>query len=420
MQSHLSRQNAPLLWRQTTKRISGPVSLHVFHDVGRTGNTLYLMGDFHESLANSCAACTLPDCESVVKMIADFMARETGLQIDFYQEIPFKDKTQTFAQIKKHTEDVRGYLDGEDTFRDVYLQFRDSFYKRSGPSHVRFHYADIRDEQNVFSLTNFTMLLMDCVASLFDTTTKSDTFDKACKFMLLIMYFLDHLSDRDKYRRFMQIYLYDDNYYNNVNKLFNSSLAKFVNKILRRPSAFDELFHKDTQTSLPGHPNIHRVRKQMLKLPLKQQAAIQLFFDDSLEAMLSRHADFNEVVRRFQRLLPGSVFAQGPTACKAWIAQLHTLDKDMILKLAESLSFLFLHSCVLLMDTYLMARMLHYTNAEKPMDVGIIFAGNFHVENYLTFLTKYMHLKPDDSIPVHLLGKQGPNRCLAVSRGIAA
>jgi hypothetical protein len=67
-----------------------------------------------------------------------------------------------------------------------------------------------------------------------------------------------------------------------------------------------------------------------------------------------------------------------------------------------------------------MARMLHYTNAEKPMDVGIIFAGNFHVENYLTFLTKYMHLKPDDSIPVHLLGKQGPNRCLAVSTGNAA
>ena len=409
-------QHTPSLWRQTTKKISGPVSLHVFHDVGRPGNTLYLMGDFHESLANSCTACTLPDCESVVKMIADFMARETGLQIDFFQEIPFKDKKQTFAQIRKHTEDIRGYLDGKDTFRDVYLQFRDSFYKRSGPSHVRFHYADIRDEQNVFSLTNFTMLLMDCVAALFEEQSNSDQFVRSCRFMLLISYFLNHLADHSKYRRFMQIYLYNDEYYHSVDKLFNTSLAKFVNRILHRPSAFDELFHKDTQTSLPGHNNIHRVRKQMLKLPLKQQAAVQLFFDDSLEAMMSRHADYDEVVKRFQHLLPASVFAQGPTVSKTYIAQLHTLDKDMILKLAESLSFLFLHSCVLLMDTYLMARMLYSTSSEKPMDVGIIFAGNFHIENYLTFLTKYMHLKPDNSVPVHLLGKQGPNRCLHVSR----
>lgn len=407
----------PTLWKPRTGSVSGPVAMYEYRNVGRPGMTLHLIGDFHQSLQNACRPCKYPGCEFVVTMLNNFMKRHTDLQIDFYQELPYKHKDQTLEQIEAHAENVRGYLDAPDAFRQVYLRFRDSFYGKRGPGHVRFHYADIRDEQNVFSLTNFTLQLLERVTGMFarPDSKRQDSFEAGHEtwlFMRLFMFFVQRLGDRASLQRFMEVYVDADNYYDTVDRMFHSRLSKFLGRLLRRQDSFKMLFSSSAQTDAPGHPRVHRVRKQLLKLPPPLRDTVRRYYGDTLRRVLDRHPQYPAAAALYSRCFPAKAM-ETEARFRAAVASVTLADARALVDFATDLSVLFLHLSVLLMDTYLIARMLHHAvGAEHRTDVAIVFAGNAHVDNYRRFLRDYMHARPVRAVPLRMRRDRTPIRCL--------
>jgi hypothetical protein len=361
------------------RMISGPVSVHVF-DLEREGarppNRLYLFGDEHFSYDNLCSPCVSTEgCTSIVAFIrsAAKAAEAAGVSLDVFMEMPYvmpkggvrkalltemdqlmaKDpgpKVQGVQAIINRVLGVNPVYTG--VFSLLYKEYRDRLYdddlkKTATDSLVRFHYCDARWEPHVRKLLQSRASWLS-----------------------------EHVPTVEKLQALLHGFLFSRDFAGDVRRVFG-------NLDLIDPNALSVLSKEQGGMGLP----VHKIAKQFLRL---QDGPVKLAVQQYLEDRVSEVA---QVLR--DDVGYGMVPTQDDNeAIPGWlqyIRQVNARTHEQNLAITMELGV-----WVLLMDAYLLCRLLRFATQRPDTDGGtsIVYVGDAHAEYYVRLLRDYMRIAP--------------------------
>jgi hypothetical protein len=326
-----------------TTSISGPVSIHTFH-LPIHDHEIIVFGDQHFSYDNLCAnPCNKPECELITAFIQRYVknAKKTGKTLDVYVELPYvpKDLVRKSAQISKIEDSTRNNVASLEDFMDE---------------------SDGREKEQQQRLGIIGHIFKVFGKHLYDEETKMIGNASNVRF---------HYADARFEKNTLMLIPTD------VDRLV-SSLDWDGSRLVRVLAAM--IFGTDFGLSLPIEERrlvfpaslstwrgrtVHKIAKQFLKLPagmLKDR--LRLYLD-----------------MRVNRVVP-------------WVRQLRNCSRSD----PESCKEIVIYIRSVLMDAYLLSRMIYYaTQKQASKGVSIIYVGHAHAMEIVTFLREYAQMPPE-------------------------
>ncbi len=390
----------------STRVLSGPVSVHVF-DVpvaGGSVNRIYVLGDEHHSYDNMCSPCTdVAGCATVTEFVRRRLdlARSRGTALDAYMEMPYvlpsgptrdalismwdglmKRDEGASSAARGGNKKSRGLLDrliGNNpfyvgVFSRLYKEFGGEFYgepvkhTRDG---ARFHYCDARHEPNVSAF-------MGMSPAVFHT----------------------HVASINAMRGFMHAFVYGLDFPADMARIFG---APTTQKLVVREAL---------SSVLPGGPRVvHKIAKQFHRLtdgPAKTAAKAYLDarIEDTLD-ILRHDLGFDAGAHMYAAPHKG---AAPHTAYEPWLPMLRSWHRryyDVAFELCMRLGVR-----VVLMDAYLVCRMLRFSVQAGRGGESIVYVGDAHAEFYVRMLTEHMGLSPSVCVARSAAPTGGSRRCV--------
>jgi hypothetical protein len=355
-----------------TTRISGP-GAYFAYQLPVSRHTLYLFGDFHFSYANQCARCdTDAACKSIVQFIelARRDATANGTTLDVYMEFPYvpaagRLRDQVLADVHeffmRDRVNVLTRLFGKQPeyigiFSLLYRQFSQDLYGPKAPGQTqRFHYSDARQEGNVVRLL----------------TPHSDRW---------IRMFHRRVPDVRTFRRVLNAFT--------LGHLSKRSFQEEMGSIFGGEAVVDE--RTLTSRRPGGRKVLHKIAKQVAKLPADLRAKVEAYVGEKLDALC-------RVLDEDLRYADGVRFLSSNDEVDDPDDEEITYIRASRLVHYVSIFTIFMTSVVktIMMDVYLLARMLYYaTLPSAERGTSIVYAGAFHTGVYADFLSRYLKLKP--------------------------
>ncbi len=286
-------------------KVSGPTSVAIYR-IGE--KKLFLFGCRHTDIKGLCPKCsTTKNCMFITDFITSIKNSDVFIESAWVEEGSKEYLTKDSPSSVLHT--LRNY-------------YYDNMYKHQEEPSMRFHYADIRFENRLWPLTKV----------IFDFINVSDDID-----VKLIYYF----KDAKLLKQFASIVMKSDSYEQSIREKFGGEVADKLLSTFFVPSTSDKIGSK-----------VHRIRKQLLKLPKTTQRQLLRYHKDMLSQIISEY-DLTD------KQVPSIIF-------------------DGILPMLTHL-----------MDMYLLSRMLFYLNNKETMN-AITYTGAMHTEHYSIFFNKYM------------------------------
>lgn len=310
-------------------RISGPQYISIF----QTKNiNIILLGDEHFSNAETCNEC---ENDSKCTTILDVLKRlKKSNPMDIFLESPVVLKKYR-SKLKKiiKTSNKKGWLS------HVTKQYVNSLYghEKKDSKGLRVHYGDIRLHPSLYPLQLLTSIL--------EEKTKDDV-----KIALSI---IDDFKGKTYFKRYFDACIKRDNYPAEMEKLFGERSHLY--------------WYEDELTSFNGK-QVHRIRKQILKLPSQLQRRLLRYYEDESRDIMEDYYMFTYKDSRREFI---------------------ETDGDYDLEAGFIIREGIFKWYMLLMDIYMLARMLHYIQLGTQKNV-VCFAGTYHAYNYNLFFTKYM------------------------------
>lgn len=287
-------------------KISGPVSVGVFKLYKKH---IFLLGDRHTIPKGLCRPCTIPKkCFSVTNFIDSLQ------NVDIFIEDGWldADTKEVMKNAPSSSESVLHIV------RSKYSYFLYGFQVQPNK---RFHYGDIRFERTLWPLTEL------CLSHQTQPLHKINEDELVLQF-----------RDAKYLKQFADILVKSDDYKKSITTLFPETIAQ-------------RLLSSNPVGSKKQTSKIHRIRKQILKLPKNIQQRLLVFHNDRCREIIKNYnTNGNEFYVIFDSILP-----------------------------------MLTH----LMDMYLLARLLHYIKKKDTKHV-VTYTGTMHTNNYIMFFTKYM------------------------------
>lgn len=290
-------------------KVSGPVSIGIFSLYNKK---VFLFGDIHTNQKGLCRKCIK---SNNCLFITDFIdGLENG---DVFIESSWLDDDN--KQLMKNAPPS-----SESVLDIVRTKYNDYLYGFKVEPNKRFHYADIRDHRTFWPLRKLILYLEHGVYDKFNIND-----------MKLIQLF----ADVAVLQKFADVVVKSDDYVKSIKVLFNATIAE---TFLSNP------FNSNKQIA-----KVHRIRKQILKLPKIHQQKLLQFHKDR---------------------------------CRELIKKYEQIDKsNFILVILDGILPILTH----LMDMYLLSRVLYYIKKKDSKNI-VTYTGKTHTEHYITFFTKYM------------------------------
>lgn len=365
---------------RSVRRISGPVSYHIFQYAINL-NTIFLFGDVHFSHNNQCIECHRDkSCFHIVDAVKYFEedAHRRNTTFDVLMEFPFvsgkgPDRDQFLAKLDQHfiknskssaASRMLLRLFGKSTqyigiFSSLYKHFAHRFYYHPpGHNQIRFHYADARFEYNVrrfFSPVSVKWIYM------FHNSIKSIT----------------------QFRRLLEVFL-----------IGYRSRRSFQDQISEIFGPDHPPLNQSLSSKRPGGPKtLHKIAKQVYKLPPDLRAKVEAFISDKLDnicAILSEDIQYEDGIRLLNIKHASRDRAGLQDGTLAYI-RAYRLKHYM----AFFSIFMELITQTVMMDVYLLARLLF--NASRPESahgVTLVYAGDYHISVYADFFNRYLNMQP--------------------------
>ena len=354
------------------KRISGPASYFVFEMPGSM-NTIYMFGDYHFSYKNQCVDC---DADSTCKKIADFIdlsladSAKHGTPVDVYMEFPYvvaegeaRDRVLTRVNevfLKDGRENVKTVLSkifGKTPeyigiFSILYKRFSENFYNHRSLSreNQRFHYADARFEFNVKRFL-------------------SPSSEK------WIQMFHRRVPDVKTFRRVLEAFVlghYTSSFQDEMQDVFGTEIEVFERSL--------------TSKKKGGKKTLHKISKQVYKLPPAIRAKVESYVNEKLDGLC-------DVLKEDLRYEDGvRLMTADPDSMDLRDGTLTFIRASRLVNYVGIFTFFMeLIAQTVMMDVYLLSRMLFYANKGTEGNT-IVYAGDYHIGVYADFMSRHMKL----------------------------
>lgn len=402
------------------EKISGPVSAHVFELLtpGSKKLAVYLFGDVHFSYDNQCDHCSMSKgCFGVVDFIERVAldAEASGKSLDVFFELPYVPanpglrthaRSWIDAYFSKNASvgtafgNALAKLFGRSPqylgiFSKLYRKFgrqaydhmfiRDKGKSSKKETGARFHYADARLEPNAMSI----IMPMQ-------------------KPMEWIIDFHKKVNNTAKLGQLLSAFIFSKNFAQDVKALWGPQ-APLVEAAL-------------STITLDGTPHkVHKIAKQYHKLPANLKPSVTKYLKDRIsraEHFLSNYCNYNQGVK----MLTGDALGElASLKCPSH-------EMDMFREILSQRTNNYIHeidfsimfvACTLLMDAYLLCRMLYYLHRANTEDgsCAIVYAGDAHIQHYADYFVNYMGLSPALCSPLTEGMEEGDVvRCVDVSK----
>lgn len=357
-------------------RISGPASFFAFELPG-SKHGVYLFGDYHFSYANQCKECDRDaSCKTIVDVIelARRDAASNGTTLDVYMEFPYvaaggEMRQQLLARVdelfmrdgKAGEGKVMSRLFGKQPeyvgiFSLLYRRFAREFYgaKQAGQAQ-RFHYSDARYEVNVKRFLS----------------PRSERW---------IEQFHARVPDVKTFRRLLEAFVLGHtcprSFQEEMSAIFGGAIEPYEPSLTsKRPG---------------GRRGLHKISKQVYKLPPALRAKVEAFIGEKLDGIcqaLELELRYADGVRYLTGKNDGY---DDRDATLAYIRASRLVNYTGLFTI-----FMELVTQTIMMDVYLLARMLHFASQDSARwGASIVYAGDFHVGVYADFMARYLKLKP--------------------------
>lgn len=376
--------------------LSGPVSFVSFEHEGRK---FYFFGDEHFDKVGNCEnkykgekipCLSIENHESKKKVCYDFVyflkklfeinEEHNEEYIDFYMETPFQ---RRFMRRGK-AEDLDYLASLEKTFKNCFRRSKTKCkFKKT-----RFHYIDFRlkDPKNITSVNYIPVKFIYSIKKQFERkdTTKSKLYDKIQFYKI----FTNRLLKKSINQKLIQSY-FSDNFISTLNQVF-----KKVTKGLTQ---------KKFKTYLRNVKKIFKEASEYYKI--RNGKKIHLI-QSQLNALEKENVKFKNrkiapLIKRFVlQNYKNKIDIQSLT--KVWKEYIDKfLSNDSYTKqLEEYIVGSFIEMDAHPFDAYLLGRMFRTFQFTKraehiPSKVVVVYAGNYHIQNYVNFFTKELGLKPE-------------------------
>jgi hypothetical protein len=304
-------------------KISGPVSVGV---VSLYDKQIFLFGDIHTMSKGLCPKCTE---DKKCFYLTEFIDSLKNVDV-FIEEGWFDADTKYLMKNAPSS--------SESVLHNVRAKYKDYLYGFKVQPNKRFHYTDIRQERTLFPLTR---LVLYFEFKDIQNITEDD--------LTLALQF----TDAKYLQKFVDIIVRSDDYTKSIKSLFNAPIAK-------------RFFLSNPFSSNKQNSKIHRIRKQILKLPKTQQQKLLRFHKDRC---LDITNSYNQILSKCNKVIDNSV---------DFVDLIVKIINDGILPMLTHL-----------MDMYLLARLLYYVKKKDTKQI-LTYTGSMHTDNYVTFFTKYM------------------------------
>ena len=364
-------------------QVSGPVSATFFElpaASGKNSHQVMIFGDVHFSNANMCTPCKLRDgCASIVELIDQYVvqAKAEGTSLDVFLELPFvpakaSQRARAVDTVVKllgkapppgglHGKLVRLTEVGDNTryvglLGNLLARFKNDLYHdgdmartdstRAKSTHiggVRFHYADIRYDANIRRLL---------------PSQKP-------------MAMQDQVNTSDAFRALLQAFLFGQDFVADVNACCRDA----------------KVFPGSLSTLKPNGPRVHRVAKQFHRLPEGTvKNAVRAYLATRIEEIVSimRHdVGYDGGKHTLRRATPSAA------GYEPWLSKVRAVHAEYHAFAYHDAMHLGVY--VLLMDAYLLCRMLRFA---APRGVTIVYAGDAHADFLSCFFRDFLELQP--------------------------
>ena len=292
-------------------KIGGPISVAVLKIKNKR---LYIFGCLHTDNKGLCRECTKQNnCMYIT---------------DFIDNLEYSDVFIESAWVAKESLNMVEKQSPSSVLHTIRGKYYDNLYKQKQHPNIRFHYADIRFENNSWVLTK---IVLDYSSNNFESSKLDD----------IQWYLLKEFRKAKNLKKLADIVVKSDNYKESIQENFSKKTSKILLSSEFAPNA-----------SGKSNEGVHRVRKQLLKLTQKEQ-----------RELLRYHKDM----------------------CKEIIGKYNKTNKSIFDIIINGILPIMTH----LMDMYLLGRMLYYIKKKETRNI-VTYTGQTHAKHYETFITKYM------------------------------
>jgi hypothetical protein len=308
-------------------RVSGPHKVSVYN----VHNTkVALLGDIHFSKQGSCNKCdTKKSCNTVVQLLDNLQE-----PFDIFLEALYTDEHG------KKSAKQRVDKDTEDWLSDTIKHFKDELYEKHNTSQrKRVHYADIRSHDS-FSF-------LELIPQVF-TQEKEDNF-----LLMLALSIIRDFKTNYSIKRFIDACIKYDDHKGKVAELLGDKAKLYINK--------------ENLTSYKGIHNIHRIRKQILKLSPKLQRKLMTYHNDKCKIITT-----DMLVSKYD------------TLCKLVLK-----TPSLVSRYSHMFDMIILKWMSHVMDIYLIARLLYYIEKGDSKTIAV-YVGSAHTTSVEHFLSNYL------------------------------
>lgn len=388
--------------------ISGPISFVSFDDNGRK---FYLFGDEHFDKLGNCETkykdVKIPCLPNSKKQVCyDFVYfleklfqgnEESDDYIDFYLETPFKRRYMR--------ENESGESDYITSIEKVFVKCFRRDKSKCKYKKTRFHYIDfrIKDVKNVASINYIPVNFIHVIKNQIIKASKQKYVSKLKLINKIRFYNLltKRLFRKNINQKLLNSYFRDNfqetmrEIYKNITKGLNLKKYKRYLRIVKRIFTDASKYYK-IRNGKKVHlikSQLDALRKERVKFKNQEMANI---IEDFVKNNYKNRVDTN----LFQAYW------------KDYIGQLENYLKDnkLINKDTEKYNNLiqnFVLGSIIEMDAhifdaYLLGRLFrtfNYTTQQEhiPSNTVVIYAGNYHIQNYVNFFTQVLGIKPEIS-----------------------
>lgn len=384
---------ASLLSKETNSKLSGPVSAYSGY---LDGVWYYLFGDEHFSLKGECSLpCKTVDselnnidppgsdnCWDIIRLLTAILSDPDNI-FDIFMEVPFSPSRELYGgriKINKYGE-----------IQKIYQYFQPCFEKDQVNCHwknARFHYVDIRRIGNAKNI-GFTSFIKDWLESAYygliwkNTGVLHEKINKD-SFTSPTFKWEEFIEDIDKLinwfyvndinHTLFRIYLLSDNFIGDVSKLFETIPIKKSNIDILN-ILINEILEQKLIVNRRGKI-MHRIRAQLEALEYEGKEELSDKIKKFIFYIYKHTTNNTEILVMLKNII--------------------NMDTNKILdeKYLEYLIKLIRNMDVLLMDSYLLARMFRsFDDKHIPSNVRIIYAGAHHIRTYMLFFERMLGVK---------------------------
>lgn len=319
-------------------RISGPELIAVIQNEKNKKQMIYLFGDEHNDTIGKCKKCKLEtNCMSITQFLKQLQKQDA----DIFIESPWilQDYKKFYSNEKKQKYD--------DVLLDIKKTFHKELYSHKQTKSVsRFHYTDIRTEPHI-SILGYVSYIFH-----FKSVRELSYVVSVIKDFCSINMFVDYVN----------ACVLSNDYVKSITKLFVDDKEK-ANKYI---------VSKALTNFSTSKYNIHKIRKQLLKLTPKERKSIIRYHNDKLQKLMSMSFSKQYTENRNQ-------FLNNPSLYTPFAARINNVIH---------------HYLAHLMDIYHLSRMIHYLS--KSSNLIVSYTGSHHTHNYIEYFihyhSKYMSL----------------------------